>query len=226
MAIAYNTSSATDGLVFYLDATNIKSYPGSGTTWSDISGNGNNFTIFGSPTYSSTNGWTLDNGATSKYMIKNPIAMPTSALSYEVWCRTTVGSTAILSYASSAADNDFLLFAPENLSLYVGVTAVGSGINITDGNWRQIVRTSNRVSGDERLYINGSLSYNTTLGAGTLVTTNGSFVIGQEQDSVGGTFDPNQAFGGNIAIVKLYRKVLTATEVAQNFEASRGRFGI
>jgi hypothetical protein len=40
MGIAYNPRTITDGLVLCLDAANSKSYPGSGTTWTDLSGNG------------------------------------------------------------------------------------------------------------------------------------------------------------------------------------------
>ena len=45
MGIAYNTSIVRDGLVLHLDAANKKSYPGSGTVWSDLSGNDRNGTL-------------------------------------------------------------------------------------------------------------------------------------------------------------------------------------
>lgn len=52
MGIAYNTSIVRDGLVFYVDAANPKSYPGSGATWFDLSGKGYNVTLFNSPVFS------------------------------------------------------------------------------------------------------------------------------------------------------------------------------
>ena len=55
MAIFYNPRTITDGLVLALDAANTKSYPGSGTTWTDLSGNGNNGTLTNGPTYNSSN---------------------------------------------------------------------------------------------------------------------------------------------------------------------------
>ena len=215
------------GLVLNLDAGNPYSYAGAGTTWFDVSGNNNDLTIAGSPTYSSTQGWTFTNGSTANYMIKNPITFPTTTISVEVWCKTSgPGSTAIFSYASSVADNDFLIFDPSNVSLYTANGAVASGINITDGNWKQIVRTSNRSTGAEVLYVNGISQFTTTLSAGTLVTTGGSLVLAQEQDSIGGGFDPNQAFGGNITIVRVYNRILTATEILQNYNDTKGRFGL
>jgi uncharacterized delta-60 repeat protein len=55
LAIHYNSKISTDGLVLCLDAANSKSYPGSGTTWTDLSGNGNNGTLTNGPTYNSSN---------------------------------------------------------------------------------------------------------------------------------------------------------------------------
>ena len=227
MALGHNASiAASSSLVLCIDCANPRCYSGSGSNAFDVSGTNNTLTIGGSPTFSATQGWTFTNGSTSNYMIRNPITMPTATLTLEVWCKTTVGGTAIVSYGSTAADNDWLLFDPSSLSLYTATAAVASGVSITDGNWKQVVRTSNRVTGEEVLYINGSSSYSTTLAAGTMVTSGGSLVLAQEQDSVGGGFDPNQAFGGNIAIVRLYNIILSASQVSQNFQASRGRFGI
>jgi hypothetical protein len=227
MSIGYNSTIATpSALVLCIDCANPRSYNGSGSSVFDVSGTNNTLTIGGTPAFSATQGWTFTNGSTSNYMIRNPITMPTTNLTLEVWCKTTIGGTAIVSYASTAADNDWLLFDPSNLSLYVALTAVATGVSITDGNWKQVIRTSNRSTGEEILYINGSIVYSTTLAAGTLVTSGGSLVLAQEQDSIGGTFDPGQAFGGNIALVRLYNTVLTAAQVAQNFNATRGRFGV
>jgi hypothetical protein len=66
MATNYNPSIVTSGLQVYLDAANVKSYPGSGTSWLDLTGNGNNFTLVNSPTWSSANGGVFEtNGTTS-----------------------------------------------------------------------------------------------------------------------------------------------------------------
>ena len=226
MTINYNPSVVTSNLSLCIDCANPRSYNGSGSSVFDVSGTNNTLTIGGTPTFSATQGWTFTNGSTSNYMIRNPIIMPTTTLTLEIWCKTTIGGTGIVSYASTAADNDWLIFDPSNLSLYVGVTAVATGVSITDGNWKQVIRTSNRSTGEEILYINGSIVYSSTLAAGTLVTTGGSFVLAQEQDDIGGAFDPNQAFGGNIALVRLYNTVLTAAQVTQNFNATRGRFNV
>jgi alpha-tubulin suppressor-like RCC1 family protein len=59
MSVAYNSSIVTNGLVLALDAGNSKSYPGSGTTWTDLTNNGRNGTLTNGPTYSSANGGSL-----------------------------------------------------------------------------------------------------------------------------------------------------------------------
>ncbi len=226
MAISRGPKMVTSGLTLAIDADDLNSYNGSGTSVFDVSGNNNTLTIGGSPTYTSRQGWTFTNGSTSNYMIRNPITMPTTTLTLEIWCKTTIGGTGIVSYASTAEDNNWLLFDPSNLSLYGPGTAVGSGISITDGNWKHVVRTSNRSTGEEVLYVNGTSVYTTTLSAGVLVTSGGSFVLAQEQDNIGGGFDPAQAFGGNISIVRLYNNILTSSQVLQNYNAQKTRFGL
>jgi len=222
-----NATVITSGLIMYVDAGNSSSYSGTGTTWTDLSGQNNNLTIAGAPTYNASTGFTFPGAEITKYAILNPFNnMPTTTLSYEIWLKTAVGTSGMISYASTAADNDFLMYGPENIGLYVATTSVASGVNITDNTWKQVVRTSNRTSGTENLYVNGILQFNTTLAPGTLVTNGGSFVLAQEQDAIGGGFDPNQAFTGNIIIVRLYNKVLSDAEVMTNFTAQRGRFSI
>ena len=60
MSTRYNPSIVRDNLVLYLDAANTKSYPGSGTTWKDISGKGNNGTLTNGPTFDSNNLGSID----------------------------------------------------------------------------------------------------------------------------------------------------------------------
>ena len=59
MAFSFSPRIVTDGLVLYLDAANQRSYPGSGTTWSDISRGGNNGTLVNGPTFDPGNGGSI-----------------------------------------------------------------------------------------------------------------------------------------------------------------------
>ena len=70
MATNYNPRIVTDGLVLALDAGNTKSYPGSGSTWTDLSGNGNNGTLAGGVGYSSSNGGSLTFDGSNDYVYR------------------------------------------------------------------------------------------------------------------------------------------------------------
>ena len=87
-------------------------------------------------------------------------------------------------------------------------------------NWYQVVGTY--VSGDRKLYINGTL-VNSDSQAGAISTSNAGTSIGVYG---GYTGSRGYYYNGNIAIVRVYNKPLTATEVQQNFNATRGRFNI
>jgi hypothetical protein len=91
MGVAYNTSIVTNGLVLALDAANTKSYPGSGTTWTDLSGNNNTGTLTNTPTYSSANsGSIVFNGTNNNATVNSNATIPTgaSARTVSIWFLT------------------------------------------------------------------------------------------------------------------------------------------
>ena len=226
MALYHSPKITTDGLILLLDASDINSYPGTGSTWYDLSQSQNHFTLGGSPSYNILTGFRFQNGSDAYYAICNPFQFPISTVSMEVWYKTTTSGASILSYAVNGNDNHALLFSPENIALYGPTGAVSSGVNTANNQWTQIVRTSERSSGSEILYLNGANVFSTTIAAGTDFTTGGSLVIAQEQDCVGGCFDSGQALGGDVIIVRLYNRVLTSTEVEKNYQAQKTRFGL
>ncbi|MDB9824167.1 cadherin domain-containing protein, partial [Flavobacteriaceae bacterium] len=218
-----NTSHVSDNLLLYLDARNANSYSGSGSTWNDLSGNNLDFTINGDVTHDSTNGFQFDTGQTSKYMIRTAFPHPTTTFTDEFYIKTSRTSDSTWkSYNVIGNDNQSSMFyfnASNNL--YFGLPAGDfyTGIGFADGNWHHLVRTSNRTTGKEIIYLDGVEVYQSTTQAGSLVDTNGIYVIGQEQDSPGGGFDANQAFDGYLPVVRMYNSVLSADEVAQNYAA-------
>jgi hypothetical protein len=232
MGIFRGPNIITNGLVMLVDAGSYRSYPGSGVTWYDLSRNGNNFTINGSPTFTSSNPsfFNLSASQTSKYFIENPFSHPNGDVTYECWVKfgSTTLTGALLSYAVSGNDNNSLLFFDSGTLNFYGPTgSVASSWTIPNTTtWYQIVRTRVATSGAEILYINGTSTYTTTLAAATNFTSGGSLVIGQEQDSVGGGFDSAQCFIGDISVVKIYNRTLTSLEVIQNYNAHKKRFGL
>lgn len=222
MGIAYNTSIVKTGLVLHLDAANVKSYPGSGTAWNDLSGNGNNGTLVNGPTFDSANkgGFVFDgiNDYSTITCKANTVRVYNSTTQFIIKLPTyTGGQRNIISYRSAG-------------TLYIGKS--GGGIfcyyntlspspaytvgSIADNAVVHVAVTCDATNNLLSTYINGSLagsisrtgwstSYNTTL-------------------TVGGS--DLEYMVGNFYHFSHYNLVLTATEIKQNFEALRGRYGI
>lgn len=234
MAVNYNAKVATDGLILYLDAANTKSYSGSGTVWTDLSGSGNTGTLANGPTYSSSNsGYITFDGADDFVYTNNFIAGPT-ALTICVWFSTTTtnGKKLIgfennqLGTGSSAYDR--MLYMGADGKIYFGIydvtfniTASTSALN--DGNWHYAVGTYGGEGTTMRLYIDGFSNSTTT--SNTPVNYNGYFRIGSYALD-GWTGSSTGYFNGKISQVSVYNRGLTASEVQQNFNALRGRYNI
>lgn len=244
-------SPSTTGLILNVDASDALSYSGTGTTFNDLSGNGNNMTINGAPTYTAPNTglgtpgyFTFPGGEITKYLIRNPFSMPTTTASAAMWIRQSsalpIGTgCGIFSYEVTGAGNNFLLFddygnnnvPPGLVPHVVGAYANrGSNISIENGLWSHVVMTTNRTTGVTVLYVNNataSRQFSDTYLPGTLMTSGGSLIIAQEQDGPGaGGLDPNQAFKGDFSSLKIYNRVLSASEVAVLFNAERTQFGV
>lgn len=238
MSITYNSRIVRDGLVLNLDAGNIKSYPGTGTTWYDISGNNRNGTLTNGPTFSSSNnGSIVFDGINDRVNIAN-FNYPASwndAFSIETaiyipvgsdWHNTTIGSnsgTAIIGRGSYAGSHG-LLRADTQLFRFWTRTDSGSYASTFSGaaydTWYVLIGTYDGTTNS--LYINGNLVESTAVVKSGIPDSSawaigGSIAFGGNNGSYG---------AGNIPFVKIYNRALTASEVAQNFEACRGRFGI
>jgi VCBS repeat-containing protein len=156
----------------------------------------------------------LDGNA--NYVIRNPFSgFPTTAISAEFWIKTadtTKGGPAI-SYAVTGSDNEFLVYDYRNFTIYRGLSLVATGVSANDGAWHHIVVTWRSSDGQTQLFKDGSLAFTTTLATGTSITGGGSLVFGQEQDSVGGGFDPTQACLCSLDDVAVYGSVLSSAQI-------------
>ena len=222
MAINYNPRIVTDGLVLALDAGNTKSYPGSGTTWTDLSGNGNNGTLVNGPTYS--DGSIVFDGINDYVSLVDNLGDP-QQFSVSFWCYPTeLNVNANNNFrrifltpgSSTNTTNVILIEQSANISFRIpgGSTdnfqASGfSGIN----QWGYVTCVYNQSH--RQIYFNGVFK-SQLAEAGVTVDFGSPQIV-----------DPSfQIFKGNIAIFKIYNRALTASEVQQNFNATRSRFGI
>jgi hypothetical protein len=228
MALAHSPRIVTDGLVLYLDAANSKSYPGSGTTWTDLSGNGNTGTLTNGPTYNSSNlGFFQFDHINDFAAIPNNVALDTQTPTVEVWVKTNATTQNGFWFEKGTVNSQYSLFQSGGNILW-RMRIGGSIRNLTTttatymntSNWYQVVGTY--TSGTRRLYINGVL-VNFDTQTGTIETNSGGMSIG-----VYGGFNGSRGYyyNGNLSSCKVYNRALTAEEIQQNFNATRGRYGI
>ena len=241
MGISYNTSIVNSGLTLYLDSANIKSYPGSGSTWTDLSGNGNNSTLTNSPTFSpATNGGAFTfNGTTNYISLANPQASAqtpltgygftgasNSTFTLEIWIKTSqiAGSSFFNAPGLISRDSGDIY---SNLTLYNGYVYFVHYGGAWLGNLKSTTMVSNNVW-HQVVYVNNSNATGSIYIDGTVEVTGSSTV------DPGSYFAPNnigwgysgQYFSGSVGSVKFYSRVLSPDEISQNFNALRGRYGL
>ena len=214
-------SIVTSGLILNLDAGNSSSYPGSGTTWTDLSGSGNNGTLVNGPTYSSADGGSIVFDGTND-LVTTTLTSGTS-FTWCCWFKTDVLSNGYRNIISIRTNNYMLMLLDDNTN-YLGFWSpdaftTGSTLNtpqLSTNTWYFVtfVREGNNVTSGYKAYLNGSFS-----GSANTGTWSSSDPI-----IIGGRTDTSQYLNGNISNVQIYNRALSASEVAQNYNALKDRF--
>jgi hypothetical protein len=227
MAIAYNTSMVIDGLVLSLDAANPKSYPGTGTTWFDLSRNNVDGTLTNGPTYNTSNGGSiLFDNTNDVVVVPHSAAHLVTNGTMIFWAKPISDGTAnvcrfALKGSSSVGANGYnIAINTDKLLLRVNggtLTGVTSLIPLY-GTWQQYAFAWNS-SNQGTIYINDTVDVTGSLGATVTMTSTDSLYIGNITDL-------SRTFDGNISIVQLYNRELSAAEIRRNFNAVRGRYGV
>jgi hypothetical protein len=219
---ANNAPIVTDGLVFYVDAGNSKSYPGSGTTWSDLVGS-NNGTLVNGPTYNSANGGSIvfdgvNDGARSTNTTEHQVTVGT----IQAWVKSSSPGSAYRGIIVKQEQWGLFFYNGELVTYDWGnVAQRATGQNIDDGNWHFIAMTFTETVGTPSnnaiIYLDGSSVLTTTVKNKSSSTS--GIVFGA------GRFDlATQQLNGNIACGSLYNRALSAAEVTQNYNALKNRF--
>jgi len=217
MAFHRGPRIVTDGLVLYVDAANRRSYPTTGTAWSDLLGNSNTGTLTNGPTYNTANGGSIQFDGTNDYIDLNRNFGTLSQYTFSYW-------------AKRDAENRMLICSRGNTNFYW----------FGDNSWRWV---HGGVSNE--YYYPKPTDIPIGTWANYVVTYNGSAVviyrqgIYQGQQSTTGTanFSTGFTFGswnltggyyflGLASMFQIYNRALTASEVLQNFNALRTRFGL
>jgi hypothetical protein len=224
MAISYNPRIVTDGLVLALDAGNTKSYPGSGTTWTDLSGNGNNGTLVNGVGYNSGNGGSLSfDGVNDKVTFPNNTINTSAGITVDVWFKTSSGTK----YQDIFDLNDsFGVWITTNYPP-LGTGKITASFNTTSGvmvanyvvnTWYQVVISGSGTS--NTLYLNGVSVATASQTVATSINLNTARIGNVDGDRAA------EYLVGNVSNLKFYNRALTAAEIQQNFNATRSRFSI
>ena len=209
-----------DGLVLYLDAANARSYPRTGNTWFDRSGNGNDGTFAGDVGYSGSNFGSLTFDGTDDYVPIGSTGFPfsSSAGTLSAWARTntiTGGFDFIVSYGGASTNVARFLGINSSTFFFGGyandITASGVPLN-TWFNMAGVYTGTNAL-----MYVNGVLVSGPT--AKSWSTNSGNASVGRQTNG-------REYWNGNISQVSVYNRALTATEIAQNYNAFKGRYGL
>lgn len=216
---ANNAPIVTDGLVFYVDAGNSKSYPGSGTTWSDLVG-GNDGTLTNGPTYDSGNAGSIVFDGTNDY-ISTQLTCGTT-FTWFVWFKTDVVSSGYRNIIAIPSPDYMLMLLDGNTTSMGFWTPDGLGggslnmDSISANTWYNavFVREGNSITNGYKTYLNGVFKGQ----ANTGTWSSSDYVW------LGGRSGQSQYLNGNIACAMVYNKALTAAEVLQNYNALKNRF--
>lgn len=240
MSLTHSASVVRNGLVLHLDAANPKSYPGSGNTWFDLSGRNNHGTMT-SVTYDSTNNGNMlfNNGADSVQVAHNSDFNFSSVMTISTWIKVNSFNVSLIynivskkpSYNSTQIGwmcqydyrtNGVLQFRNNNGTVLNDSTPTANLNNTALLN--QTVNYVNSVwviSGSSVVYYINGVNRGTGTAAYTNTDSSTPIYIGKTVGSLG-----DDAILSNISNVSIYNRPLSATEVYQNFEALRGRYGI
>jgi hypothetical protein len=225
------TGVVQSGLVLNLDAGVSASYPGSGSTWTDLSGSGNNGTLRGSPipTYSSDNGGFFTfNGTNNEVTTTTQFTNP-QTFSIGAWFKTSTASgNKIIGFENAQTGTGSFQFDRHiwigtdgklNFGIYSGGGVIAtSPLTYNNNTWHYVIATYGGEGTTMRLYVDG-VSVATNIA--NAPAYNGYWRIGAYQ-----SWGLSGYFPGSISNVVIYNRGITAAEVSQNFNALRGRFGI
>ena len=219
----YSLGVVQDGLVFNLDASKFYSYPKSGTAWTDLTNNGRNGTLLNGPTYNSSNGGSLVFDNSNDYVQCDGSITVTEA-TFIIWFKWSIISPYDGLLISIGATSTGILFTFSGNPGYIWNGASNTylwenGIRPPENTWSMYALSVTSSAATAYVYDTGGLRTAVNTVSHTSTTLDDIKIGFTEGQS-------NGLFGGNMAQALIYNRALTAGEIAQNFNATRSRFGI
>lgn len=226
MSVNYGTSMATSGLVFCVDAGNIKSYPGTGTNWIDITGNKTPSVLTNGPTFTASGGgyFTFDGVDDFGTVQNTTLGNGNLAWTCNAWAKTstTVNGLGLGSILSNASGGPVYSMMGVNSGKIVYWTYQSSawsqklGVATVNDNVWHMLTWVNYTDSTMDMYVDGVLDAN---------VANSTSGNNNPIDRLGGSWAGY--FSGLISQISMYQNIaLTSSQVRQNFNAGRGRYGV
>ena len=214
----------TSGLTMNLDASNSQSYSGTGTTWTDLSGNSKNATLLNGVGYASTDGGVMTFDGVNDYIrigsvVTNGSTSVIPEWTINVWFKESTNSTRGLIEVNdiNSVGNPtpylYVYVNNGNLFTYSETKPYSVALPYYRNGWNYITISRKSSTNEEKVYLNGNLFITRTIYTSAI----------QQYLNIGVGY--HGFFNGSIGSVTSYNKVLTDAEVKQNFDATKTRFG-
>jgi len=225
----------TNGLVLNLDAGFTPSYSTSGVTWYDLGYSGFNGTLTNGPTYSGDSGGAIVFDGSDDYVVRNASINTGQDFSVFAWIKPgainvrngIVGNSYPYSLGSGWFFSTATNYGGTLNTFFISVGSdnayrTATNNSLTLNTWNYIGGTVTNGGQDIKLYSNGIETgyFGGTLAANTVNYTTQEFYVGRRHSA------SPEPFNGSISIVQIYNRVLSATEILQNYNAQKSRFGL
>jgi hypothetical protein len=222
----------TNGLVLYYDPSSVSSYPGSGTTITDLSGNGRHGTM-SNITYTSP--YFTYNGSSSQISVADDALLEPGSGDWtmEVWVNQSVGGNDVVLGKFPAGGEHVSYSIRTSTSTYYAQMGSGIGSGATRfqnssnqvgtiGTWYQLVYVFTNVAANTfQTFVNGSSIGSVGHSLTSIVNTTTGLYIGSYNNG-----EYAQWFDGKIGITRLYNRALTSTEVLNNYNVDKSKYGL
>ena len=228
MATRYSPAIVTSGLVLCLDAANPKSYSGTGTSWADLSGNGNNMaasTTISLATFGNSIAFNFD--AVGKFFNGTCINNIATNVTLEAWIYPAASELSVGDRGTvmllTGTNGLYMSWNKSNQKMsnyWYGHPTEGYHENASASNrsvWNHWCSVWNNTDAKLYQYTNGTKASTDASTVGNAAAGT-NLIIGRESD--------DRQFAGGIAIIRIYNIPLTSTQVLQNYNATKSRFGL
>jgi len=224
MGLSHSPRIVTDGLVFCVDAANKRSYPGAGTTWTDLTSNHAAGTLENSPQFDTNNaGSILFDGANDRIDFTSDSSLfdfGTDNFSIGAFIKSTsspLGNYRCIFWHHYSPGFSLITMVSSGVArFWLGGTVLNGNTNILDNEWKHVFITRNGAT--VTIYVDGIFDNSSTAFSGKSAT------VSSATATIGRYSTGSYPFLGNIALVQIYNRALSAEEIKQNYLATKGRF--